>query len=118
TFFNYQYIIDAFVVNKEDNTVTTTKDTATKDGGIAIDIVQATLKNVRFRFHDESGGTDFALHLNDLLLRPNNIDLNTLDFDIEAFNINGLKTSLTLTESILPPSPTDTTASAAFKLKV
>ncbi len=118
TFFNYQYIIDAFVAKEENNTIVIDKDTATSGDGIALDIVQASLKNIRFRFHDESGGTDFALQLNDLLLRPENIDLDKMDFGVEELFINGLKTSLVLTESILPPSPPDTSESADFKLNV
>lgn len=119
TVFNYQYIIDAFASKGGNEVVTANEEANQKDGsGLIIDLVQANLKNIRFRFHDESGGTDFALQLNELLLRPDIIDLDIMDFSIDEFAVNGLKTSLVLTESILPPAPTDTSEGADFKLKV
>lgn len=102
TVYNYQYIIDAFVSANDTTIVNSTIDTTASTTGIALQVVKTQLRNIKFRFNDEMGGTDFELKLNSLDLFPKHIDLNTLHFDVEELLINGVTTSLTLDSSKIP----------------
>lgn len=117
TFYNYQYIVDAFAGPADTTVVVTTEDT-TASNPLKIEVVKTTIKNTFFRFHDESGGTDFQILVKDLLLKPNKIDLENLAFDVEEIAINGVRSNMVLSSSKLPPSPIDTSAASPFLLNI
>src|SRR5690606_3423052 len=81
TFYNYQFIIDAFAGKNHDTLVSkNVSDTSSKSLGI--EIVKTHLTNIKFRFNDEMGGTDFDIQLKELFLKPKLIDINKLQFDV------------------------------------
>lgn len=117
SFFNFQYIIDAFASTDTSKTLTPKEDAANAEP-LKIELVKTLLKNIKFRLHDESGGTDFALSVKELLLKPNSIDLASLTFDVDELLIAGAKSNLIMTESILPPTIDTSTATSPLTLKV
>lgn len=118
TFFNYQYIVDAFSSNNKNESTEQSIDTNANSNPLNIEIVKTSIKNTFFRFNDQAGGTDFYVYVKDLMLKPNLVDLNALKFDIEELSINGVKSNLALGQSILPPTPPDTSASSPFLLNI
>jgi len=118
TFFNYQYIIDAFAGDPAAAAPADTAKAEKKGNPLKIDVVKTALKNVRFRFHDESGGTDFSLFVKDLLLKPSNIDIEQLRFDVDELSISGVRVNLVMTESILPPAPDTSTGTSPLLLSI
>lgn len=112
TNFNFTYIINAFAGDpsakpKEEKPEDTTSNPP------KIDVNKVELDNIRFRFRDQTGGSDFALALNHLELKVKKIDLAAMDFRIRELAINGLKSSFYQDTSYLPEEPdTDTTQTA------
>lgn len=111
SFYNYQFIIDAFAGKKTD-TLETEKLSDTSSNSLAIEIVKTHLSNINFRFNDEMGGTDFSIQLKELFLKPKIIDINKLQFDINELTIQGVKSTLLLKASLLPPT-IDTNSSSS-----
>lgn len=119
TFYNYQFIVDAFVSKASNDTleiVTDTKDTTSKPLQLSVGNIE--LNNIRFRFHDEPGGTDFAVRAKTLKLIPESIDLDQLAFEVKELLLDGVQTSLTMQQSIFPPEPDTSTTSTPLILKV
>lgn len=80
TFFNYQYIIDAFA-SAQVGTEEPVEDTSAT--AMLYDIDKVILKNITFIFDDEAGGTYFDLALDSLLLRPKEIDPAKMVYRVE-----------------------------------
>ena len=76
--FNYQFIIDAF---KSKSETATKADTATID----LSLKELTLKNVRFNMLDDQTGSYTMMRVKDMHLQLNNLDVNTMNFDIDKF---------------------------------
>jgi translocation and assembly module TamB len=116
--YNFQYIIDAFTGSGEKTEMeSSVVDTATKNN-FNIDVVKTHLKNVTYRLHDESGGIDFYISLEELLLRPNTIDLSNLKFDVEELSLKGVNTKLVMYPSSLPATPDTSTSKSSLWLTV
>ncbi len=85
--FNYQFIIDAFKSKSES---VTQADTATID----LSLKELTLKNVRFNLLDDQTGSYTRMSVKDMHLQLNNLDVNTMNFDIDKFYTDELRLEL------------------------
>lgn len=115
TNFNFTYIINAFAGDptaapKEE------KPEDTSSSSLAIDVNRVTLKDIRFRFNDKTGGTDFALALNELELKMKKLDLETMEFGIRDLVVSGLNTKFYQDTSYLPDEPEEVTEPSPFVL--
>jgi translocation and assembly module TamB len=116
TVFNYNFIIEAFAGPDTSAKAAEPADTASKP--LDLDIAKVTLKNIRLRYNDATGGTYFAMNLGQLLLRPKKIDLEKMRFEVTEFNVNGLQSLFAMDTSYLPVPPKDTAAASDFQLVV
>ncbi len=114
TFFNYQYIIDAFA-GPADTTIVPA-DTTDKGQGMIIDVARVSLKHINLKYVDETGGLHMHYRLNDLLLRPSKLDLDSLHFGVDELRISGFSGLVITDTSYLPPEPEDTSAAPDFRL--
>lgn len=114
TVFNYNFIIEAFAGN---DTAAVAEDTA-KSKSLDLDIAKVSLKNIRLRYDDATGGTFFAMNLGNLVLRPKKIDLEQMRFDIKELSVGQFQSYFATDTSYLPPPPEDTTAPADLHLTV
>lgn len=103
TTFNFDFIAASFS-SEAPNEPEPKKDTTTT---IDLDVEQLHFKNIRFNFLDYSGGTQFKIALDTLGLKGKKTDINTLTFHVEDILIAGVRSSVILDTSYLPPS-TDT----------
>ena len=85
--FNYQFIIDAFKSKAES---ATQADTATID----LSLKELTLKNVRFNLLDDQTGSYTRMSVKDMHLQLKNLDINTMNFDIDKFYTDELRLEL------------------------
>lgn len=108
TVFNYNFIIEAFAGNDTTTKATEPKDTTGKP--FELDIAKVTLKNIRLRYDDATGGTYFSMNLGNLVLRPRKIDLEHMKFEVKEFTVGKLQSYFATDVSHLPPPPKDTTA--------
>lgn len=106
TTFNFNYIIDAFVV-KDDKQAVKEKENANKDP-IYLDVSRLELKNVQFRMDDTTGGIFLYSHVDDLILKPSLLDFENMDLKAKELYVNGLKASMITDSSFLPPQVEDT----------
>src|SRR5690606_18330543 len=104
TVFNYNFIIEAFAGTDTASVKAEEKaDTASKP--LDLDIAKVTLRDIRLRYDDVTGGTIFNLNLGNLLLKPRKIDLEKMRFEIADFSVNRLHAFLGSDTSYLPPEP-------------
>lgn len=109
TVFNYNFIIEAFA-----GTDTAVKEEPAKDPDakpMDIDIAKVTLRKIRLRYDDATGGTYFSMNLGNLVLRPKKIDLEKMKFEVKEFTVGQLQAYFATDTSYLPPKPKDTTSS-------
>lgn len=106
TNFNYQFIVDSFVGKKEATTQEVV-DTA-KASPIYIDAGLIEIKNTRYRFNDTIGGALFGIRVNSLVLKPRQIDLNNMRFEVTDFKGDTINSYFYAKPSALPPTPEDT----------
>ncbi len=85
--FNYQFIIDAFKSKSES---VTKADTATID----LSLDELVLKNVRFNLLDYETGSHTRMSVKDLQLQLKDLDVNTMNFDIDKFYADELRLEL------------------------
>lgn len=116
TNFNYQYIIDAFASPPDSTNHAKTEDTSASS--LVLNVKRIELNNIRILYNDQSGGTFFHVDLKNLLLRPRNIDLNNLAFDVKEFAVNGLHSSFATDTAFIAPTPDTSTAPPKFRLTV
>jgi translocation and assembly module TamB len=115
TVFNYNFIVEAFAGTDTASVKAEEKaDTASKP--LDLDIAKVTLRDIRLRYDDVTGGTIFNLNLGNLLLKPRKIDLEKMRFEIADFSVNRLHAFLGSDTSYLPPEPKDTSAASDFQL--
>lgn len=96
--FNYQFIVDAF---KSKSETTTSKDTTLID----LSLDELVLKNVRFNMLDNKTGSFTRMRVKDFTMRVNNLDLNTMSFDIEKLYTDELNFQLLLQNKITSSKP-------------
>ncbi|RQO32182.1 hypothetical protein DBR32_00780 [Taibaiella sp. KBW10] len=108
TNFNYQFVVDSFVGKKE-ATSKEVVDTA-KASPIYIDAGLIEIKNTRYRFNDTIGGALFGIRVNSLVLKPRQIDLNNMRFEVADFKGDNINSYFYARPSSLPPPPEDTSA--------
>ncbi len=116
TVFNYNFIIEAFSGSDTLQEGPQPADTATSSGSLKLDIAKVTLKNIRLRYDDETGGTFFSLNLGDLVLRPKNIDLEQMKFGVEELTVNRLQSFFATDTSYIVQEPKTDTGSTPFNL--
>lgn len=108
TNFNYQFIVDSFV-GKPEASRKEVIDTA-KASPIYIDAGLISIRNTRYRFHDSIGGALFGVGINNLVLKPRQIDINTMRFEVADFRGDTISSYFYSRPSALPPTPEDTSA--------
>lgn len=120
TFFNYQFLIDAFVSKTASDTITIQVDNtdSVNSKPLQLTVGNVEFSNVRFRFQDEPGGMDFGAKVKSLKLVPSSINLEQFAFDINELHIDGVQSNLTMKESILPSDPDTSTTSTPFVLNI
>lgn len=116
TNFNYQFIVDSFVGKKE-ATQQEVMDTA-KASPVYIDAGLIDIRNTRYRFHDTIGGALFGIRINSLVLKPRQIDINTMRFEVNDFRGDTINSYFYAMPSALPPSPEDTSAGTEISIVV
>ena len=99
--FNYQFVIDAFKSKSES---VTQADTATID----LSLKELVLKNVRFNMLDDATGSFTRLKVKDMTLQLNNLDVNTMSFDIDKFYTDELRLELLVKKDLRDTSATST----------
>ncbi len=113
TVFNYQYIIDAFASPAD--TVTAPGDD--KPGtAMVLNVKRIALQDIHMLYEDQSGGLHFKIDLKDLLLRPQQIDLQQMIFSVKELSVNGLHSSFATDTAYLPPPVTTDTGTTNLKL--
>lgn len=117
TAFNYQFIIEAFATPESEPNVAQDQDTSSSTP-LVLDVGKVQLTDVRLRYNDNTGGTYFSMHLGDLVLRPQTIDLDKSKFAIKELSINQLQSYVATDTSYLPPLPPDTSAATDMLLSV
>jgi translocation and assembly module TamB len=60
------------------------------------------MKEVRFRFDDEYGGTDVAAHVKQLQLKMDKIDIGNLVFNVDELSLENSSASVRIKQSIKP----------------
>lgn len=111
TVFNYDFIIKAFAGT--DTVTAAPVDTSSKP--LDISVGKVTLRNIRFIYNDETGGTYFSMNLGSLITRFKKLNLDNMQFDLQEFSVSKLKSYVATDTSYIPPTP-DTGAPAAFIL--
>ena len=116
TVFNYNFIIEAFAGTDTATQVKKPEEKPSKP--LDIDVAKVTLKNIRLRYDDATGGTYFSMNLGNLVLRPRKIDLEHMKFEVKEFSVGQLQSYFAMDTSYLPPPPKDTTPASDFQLVV
>jgi translocation and assembly module TamB len=116
TNYNYQFIIDSFV-GKKDPSAQEVIDTA-QASPIYLDAGIINIKDTRYRLSDTIGGTLFGIRVNNLVLKPRVIDLNTMRFEVADFKGDTIHSYFYALESKLPPQPEDTSETSNVVLIV
>src|SRR5882757_10648477 len=103
SFFNYQFILDAFSGNKSDTKVN--KDTA----AMKLTLKQLVLDNVRLKYSDKNAGSDMTAYIKNLDTKLTKFQPDRLQFGIEKFNVDGLDFSMTTYKNVpVNTGPADT----------
>lgn len=110
TNYNYQFIIDAFASAPEDSAVVVQAEDTASSAPIKLDVGLVHLSNTRYRLSDTIGGILFGIRVNELNLKPRNIDLEQLRFEVEQLHIDWVNSYLYTQASKLPESPEDTSS--------
>ncbi len=112
SFFNYQFIIDAFSGNQSS---TTNKDTAE----MKLTIDRLIFDNVGLKFSDKFGGTDFSAKIKSLDLTMKKFQPDRVQFLVDNFKANGVDFFMTTFKDApteVEGVPLDTTNKAAYLL--
>ncbi|MEI6348707.1 MAG: translocation/assembly module TamB domain-containing protein [Bacteroidota bacterium] len=92
--FNYNFLLTAF----SDTTKLKTVEPKTKSKWtFGVDYVK--LKNINIHYYDDYGGIRMAAKLKQLNVKLDQIDLETLDFKVDVFILDGLSASVLMKES-------------------
>ena len=83
SFFNYQFLVDAFAGNKS---TTAIPDTA----ALKLTLAQLIFNNVSLKFNDQNAGSDFNANIKDLDVLLNTFQPDRLKFFIDDFKANGV----------------------------
>lgn len=116
TNYNYQFVVDSFV-GKPEATQQEVIDTA-QASPIYLDAGTISITNTRYRLSDTIGGTLFGIKVNSLVLKPRNIDLNNMRFEVADFVGDTINSYFFSIPSVLPPSPPDTSEASDVVLIV
>ncbi len=116
TNYNYQFVVDSFV-GKPEATNQEVIDTA-QASPIYLDAGTISITNTRYRLSDTIGGTLFGIRVNSLVLKPRNIDLNTMRFEVTELTGDTINSYFFTLPSKLPPSPPDTSEASNVVLVV
>lgn len=110
TFFNYEYIIEAFASANVD---TLSKEEDTSASSMLYDIDKVLLRDITFIFDDQAGGTYFDIVLDSLLLRPKEIDPARMIYRVEDLIVYRAESVFRSFESTLPKEPEEVDTSAS-----
>jgi len=91
--FNFNFLLTAF----QDTTIQMKTDTAKTNWTFGVDRIG--LKNIRFRFDDEFGGTKAAIYLNQLALTMEQIDVANGLYRMDRLVVDGLTAAVLIKES-------------------
>ncbi|HEY9177928.1 MAG TPA: AsmA family protein, partial [Flavipsychrobacter sp.] len=105
TTFNFDFIAQSFSSDSPKEPQAK-KDTTTT---IDIDVEKIAFRNIRFNFLDYSGGVQFRIALDTLGLRGRKTDIGKLAFTVDDVLIAGVRSSVKIDTSIIPPSGDTTT---------
>lgn len=120
TFYNYQFLIDAFVSKTANDTITLQVNQAdsTTSKPLQLTVGNVELAHVKFRFHDEPGGMDFGVKVKSLKLVPESINLDQFRFNINDLYLDGVQANMMMQASIFPPEPDTSTTATPFVLTI
>src|SRR5690625_4091462 len=113
--FNYQYNIDAFVKEDEEEQKVEPKK-ETKEFLLVVNKIN--LENIIFKLLDEAGGNLVELELESLNTTTKTYDFSKGIYEVNNLSIEGLTSNFLMDTSYLPPSPIDTSASAPLQFYV
>jgi len=114
SFFNYQFIIDAFSGNKPS---TPNMDTAE----MKLTMDRLIFDNVGLKFNDQFGGTDFSAHIKKLDLKMNKFQPDRVKFLIDDFYADGVDFYMNTYKESLPVAEeknTDTAKTTSYGLYI
>lgn len=92
--FNYQFVIDAFA-GKPDTTAS--QDTSAID----LSLEELALKKVRFNLLDDRSGNYTRMSVQDFDLKLKEININTMEFDVDKLRANGLRLELLVNKPLV-----------------
>lgn len=105
TTFNFDFIAQSFSSDSPKEPQAK-KDTTTT---IDIDVEKIAFRNIRFNFLDYSGGVQLRIALDTLGLKGRKTDIGKLAFTVDDVLIAGVRSSVKIDTSIIPPSGDTTT---------
>jgi len=102
--FNYNFLITAFSDTVKEKSTAEPE----KSAPWTFRVDKVSLNNIRFRYNDAYGGTDIAVKLEELKLKPDKIDIANLIFAVDEVQIDQLSTSVLITKSGISSNDTTT----------
>lgn len=118
TEFNYQFLIDAFVTDTEDETLQDESRPDTSDQSSPnIDIGRIDFTDFKINYIDCVSGMKAHINLGRFHFQGKNIDLNQMQFGIRAINLKNTTIAYEQTKPF-PPTEEDTTTSSMPLLSV
>lgn len=101
SFFNYQFILDAFTGNKP---TTPNKDTAE----MKLSLAKIILNNVGLKFSDKFAGNDFSAKINKLDVSTDRFQPDRLQFFVNDFTADGIKFFMDTYKESVPDTTIET----------
>lgn len=98
TFFNYQYIIDAFA----DTATKTVKDTSE---GMTFKVGDLVLNNINGSFKDDQTGIDFLMHIGKSKTSFETFDPTKMNFSVPLISFDGITGHMYQNKPLLEPEP-------------
>jgi len=114
--FNFSYLISAFTAGKPAEIVSDTTQTASES--IKLDFSGIDLARLRLHYTDKLSGDDYQLSLEKLTLQPEEINFDSLFFEVKSLEIVGLSARLKLVPSKEQSTDTTTSRLPRFQLGI
>jgi translocation and assembly module TamB len=112
TVFNYQFIVDAFAGNdNQQNNGAEPESPSEENGGPAFDIDRVSLKDIRFRFADHKGGMDLSVNLGGFNTRITRFDPGEFIYHVDNTTIRDALVEMHMSEPTVEreaPEPAET----------
>jgi len=109
--FNFNFLVTAFSDSSKPKKVepkTKSKWTVSADN--------VRMKDVRFHFDDDYGGTDVAAHVKQLKLKMDKIDIENLVFNVDELSLENSSASVRIKKSVKPKTPNENPNKVSVKV--